>query len=76
MPWSIDQADTRYDAGQHPWDCLYNGVPLTDVLKQGPYEQKIMAQAIMTMNPATPDAVIRDNMTAGPLRTPVTPGPS
>lgn len=30
MPWSI--ADTQYD-DTHPWDSLFNSVPLNDVLK-------------------------------------------
>lgn len=60
MPWSI--ADTQYD-NTHPWDSLYNGLQLTDVFKQDPYQQKLMAQAIQTANPATPEAFIRECMT-------------
>lgn len=65
MPWSIEQADGRYDAGLHPWDSLFNGMPLTDVFKQDPMQQKLISQAIVTMNPATPEDFIRENMTAG-----------
>lgn len=63
MPWSI--ADTVYDARQHPWDSISNGPP-GNPLKQTPYELKLMAQAVQTADPATPEALIRQYMTAGP----------
>lgn len=62
MPWSI--ADTEYD-NTHPWDSMFNGVPLSDVFAQDPRQQRLMSQAVMTMNPATPGDFIRANMTAG-----------
>lgn len=62
MPWSI--ADTQYD-NSHPWDSMFNGMPLTDVFKQDPMQQKLMGQAITTANPETPEDFIRANMTAG-----------
>lgn len=66
MPWSISQADTRYDAGQHPWDSLFNGLTSNGAFKPSPREQQLMDVARMTTDPATPDAAIRANMTAGP----------
>lgn len=65
MPWSIQQADTNYD-NTHPWDSLYNGVPLNRVLNQDPRQQRLMQQAVMTANPAFPAEAIRENMTAPP----------
>jgi hypothetical protein len=70
MPWSI--ADTDYD-NTHPWDSMFNGVPLSDDLQQDPRQQKLMTQAIQTANPATPEAFIRECMTAG---TPADAGPA
>lgn len=64
MPWSLRDADTRYDAGLHAWDSLYNGVPLSDVLNQDPRQQKLMAQAVTTANPGYPAEMIREHMTA------------
>lgn len=63
MPWSI--ADTQYDM-THPWDSMFNNPESGSVIKQSPYEQKLMAQAEMTASPATPEALIRAAMTAPP----------
>lgn len=63
MPWSI--ADTQYD-NSHPWDSMFNGVPLSSVLKQGPFEQKLMSQFMLVSDPRTDPDFIRANMTAGP----------
>ena len=74
MPWSI--ADTEYD-NTHPWDSLYNGVPLSDVLNQTPGEQRLMAQAVATGSFSYPNPMSRETiqeyMTAGP---PVDAGPA
>lgn len=67
MPWSI--ADTRYD-NTHPWDSMFNGVPLSHVLQQTPREQALMKQSMTTMNPQTPEAFIRDTMTVPPVSDP------
>ena len=71
MPWSIQQADGAYD-NTHPWDSMFNGMPLSD-FQQDPRQQRLMVQAIQTASPNTPEALIRDNMTAG---TPADAGPA
>jgi hypothetical protein len=49
MPWSIsDHADSVYDGTQHPWDSLFNGTPSSDVYRQDPRQQRLMAQVRMT----------------------------
>lgn len=65
MPWSVsDVAETQYD-NSHPWDSMYNGLPSADVYRLDPVQQRLVAQARMTADPATPEDVIRANMTAG-----------
>lgn len=73
MPWSISQseADTRYDYTQ-PWSSLFLGQS-ADVFKQDPRQQKLVMQAVQTADRNTPEAFIRDNMTAG---LPVDVGPA
>lgn len=60
MPWSI--ADTAYD-NTHPWDSMFNGVPLSDVLHQSPGEVALMKQSMVMMDPGTPEEFIRATMT-------------
>lgn len=65
MPWSIRDADSVYD-NTHAWDSLYNGLTSSGAFQPSPGEQRLMDQARMTSDPATTDAAIRANMTAGP----------
>lgn len=69
MPWSI--ADTQYDYTQ-PWSSVFLAQS-SDVFHQDPRQVKLMNQAVMTANPATPEDLIRANMTAG---MPVDAGPA
>lgn len=70
MPWSI--ADSIYD-NTHTWANANDRVEFEHAFKQDPRQQRLMAQAEMTADPATPEDVIRVNMTAG---LPVDAGPA
>ena len=70
MPYTVDQADARYDHTQ-PWSSMF--LPSSDVFRQDPRQVALMSQAIQTANPDMPEDVIRMSMTAGP---PVDVGPA
>lgn len=62
----VQVADTSYD-NSHPWDSMFNGVPLSDVLHQSPGEVRLMRQVMVTMNPGTPEEFIRQTMMNPPV---------
>jgi hypothetical protein len=62
MPWSI--ADTIYD-NTHTWRNANDRVEFEHAFKQDATQQRLMAQATMTADPAYPESAIRMNMTAG-----------
>lgn len=72
MPWSI--ADTEYDS-THPWDSMFNGVPVNELLRPDPRAQALMNQAAATGSLSFPDAVIRETMTNPPPSPQLVSGP-
>lgn len=63
MPVQINLPDTRYDY-THPWyNNLQDKVEYERAFSGGSYQDRTIAQAMITANPVTPNAEISEKMT-------------
>lgn len=59
----VPNGDTVYD-GTHTWNNAHDRGAYKRAFMQGTDEEKLMDAALMCADPATPDAIIRKNLTA------------